>query len=367
MENVKQKSSREALLHIIKRQEMGKRQATALRFGALLLALIAGGVFILCMGHSPFGVYRTMVSGAFRSKMAVQATVRNMIPLLLTSLSVTLAFKMRFWNIGAEGQMIMGAVFASYFGLFHSDWPHAVLIPVMLLAGIVGGGLFGLIPALFKTKFGTNETLFTLMLNYIALYLVVYLEDRPWRDPSSPGYAKFAIFGNNAKLSKVFGVQSGWIIALVMLVAVAVYMKYTKHGYEISVVGESEATARYAGMNVKKIVLRTMFLSGAVSGIAGMVQASGTTGTLSQGIANGVGFTAIIVAWLGRLNPVSIFIITFLFAVMEKGSSVVRSTFNLSEAFASVLQGIILFFVLGCEFFIRYRIVARKRGGKTEQ
>ncbi len=360
----KQKKTKEALFHIVKRKELSRRQATLLRFAALLLALVAGGIFILCMGETPFGVYKTMVSGAFRSKMAVQATVKNMIPLLLTALAVTVAFRMRFWNIGAEGQMIMGAVFASYFGLFHGDWPSYILLPVMLIAGIVGGALWGLLPALFKVKFGTNETLFTLMLNYIALYIVAYLEDRPWRDPASPGYAKFASFTANGKLPKVFGVQAGWIIALVVLVLVAVYVKYTKQGYEISVVGESQATARYAGMNVRKIILRTMLLSGAISGIAGMVKASGTTGTLSQGIANGVGFTAIIVAWLGRLNPISIFIITFLFGVMEKGSSVVRSTYNLSEAFASVLQGIILFFVIGCEFFIRYKFVKRQRGGK---
>lgn len=365
MSEIKEKKqTKEALFHVVKRKELAGRQATMLRLLALVLALIAGGLFILVMGKSPIGVYATMISGAFRSKMAVQAMVRIMIPLLLTSLGVTLAFKMRFWNIGAEGQLIMGAVFASYFGLFHSDWPAFVLIPVMFVAGVLGGGLFGLLPAIFKMKFGTNETLFTLMLNYIALYIVVYLEDRPWRDPASPGYAKFAMFGDNAMLGKVLGIQCGWIIALILLVVVAVYMKFTKQGYEISVVGESEATARYAGMNVKKIVLRTMFMSGAVSGIAGFVQASGTTGTLSQGIANGVGFTAIIVAWLGRLNPVSIFIITFLFAVMEKGSSVVRSTYDLSEAFASVLQGIILFFVIGCEFFIRYKIMKRKKEGK---
>lgn len=360
----KQKTKKEALIRVVKRNELPKRKATALRFLALFLALIAGGVFILCMGEGPLAVYGTMISGAFRSSMAIQATVKNMIPLLMTALAVTIAFRMKFWNIGAEGQMIMGAVFASYFGLFCGDWPAYLLLPVMLLAGVVGGAVWGVIPALFKVKFGTNETLFTLMLNYIALYIVAYLEDRPWRDPASPGYAKFASFSENAKLPKVLGVQSGWIIALIILVFVAIYTRYSKHGYEISVVGESKATARYAGMNVKRIVIRTMIISGAVSGIAGMVKASGTTGTLSQGVANGVGFTAIIVAWLGRLNPISIFLITFLFGVMEKGSSVVRSTYNLSEAFAAVLQGIILFFVIGCEFFVRYKFVGRGKGGE---
>ena len=195
-----------------------------------------------------------------------------MIPSLISALGVTLAFKMRFWNIGAEGQIIMGAVFATYFGVFHGNWPHALLIAVMFLAGMLGGGLWGLIPAFFKARFNTNETLFTLMLNYIALYFIVFLRDGPWADPNSSGYPKIARFTFNAQLDKVFGVQIGWIVALVLVALVFIYLRYTKQGYEISVVGESHATARYAGMNVGKIVLRTMFLSGAVCGVAGMLR-----------------------------------------------------------------------------------------------
>lgn len=354
----------EPLIRVVKKAELGGRETFILRMEAIILALVAGGVFILCIGHNPFTIYQTIVTGAFRSAMAIQATVKIMIPLLVSSLGVTLAFKMKFWNIGAEGQIIMGAIFASYFALFHSGWNHVVLVIVMFLAGMIGGGLWGLLPAWFKTKYDTNETLFTLMLNYIALHVITYLRDGPWKDPGSQGYAKIARFDKNAALDKVFGVQFGWIVALALVALIFIYLKYSKQGYEIGVVGESQETARYAGMNVRKIVLRTMFLSGAVCGLGGMIQATGSDITLTTAVAGGVGFTAIIVAWLAQLNPAVILVVSFLFSVLEKGSSVVQSSFGLSTDSADVLQGIILFFILGCELFIRYKFVFRKGGAK---
>ncbi|MBC8533043.1 ABC transporter permease [Yeguia hominis] len=361
--NSTKQASRQPLLHIVKRAELPRRTSALLRLGAFLLSLFIGGLFILALGYNPFEIYGTIVSGSFRSAMAIQATIKVMVPLLISSLAVTLAFKMKFWNIGAEGQIIMGATFATYFALFHSDWNHWVLILVMLLAGMIGGGLWGLIPAVLKTRFNTNETLLTLMLNYIALHIVSYLRDGPWKDPGSQGYAKIARFDGNAALDKVFGVHFGWIIALVLTALVAVYLRRTKQGYEISVVGESQDTARYAGMNVRKIVIRTMFLSGAVAGICGMLQATGADITLTTSVAGGVGFTAIIIAWLAQLNPVMIVVVSFLFSVLEKGSSVIQSSFGLSTDCADVLQGIILFLVIGCEFFIRYRFVREKKEG----
>lgn len=355
----------ESTIRVVKKAELSGREKIILRLEAIILALAAGGIFILLLGYNPIAIYGTIIQGAFRSKMAVQGTVKVMIPLLIASLGVTLAFKMRFWNIGAEGQIIMGGIFASYFALFHAGWNHWVLVLVMFAAGAVGGGLWGLIPAFFKTKYNTNETLFTLMLNYIALNIIVFLREGPWRDKSSQGFAKIARFDKNAALDKVFGIQFGWIVMLALVVLVFVYLKYSKQGYEISVVGESQETARYAGMNVRNIVLRTMFLSGAVCGIGGMVQAAGSDITLTTAVAGGVGFTAIIVAWLAQLNPVMIMVVSFLFSVLEKGSSVVQSNFGLSTDCADVLQGIILFFILGCELFVRYRLVVSKGGKKS--
>lgn len=361
----------EPFARIVKRAELSTGKTVLLRLAAIVLSLIAGGVFILLVGQNPFVIYGTIVSGAVRSVMAFQGTVKVMIPLLVTSLGVTLAFKMKFWNIGGEGQIIFGATCATFFALFCSGLNHVLLIIIMFLAGFIGGGLWGLLPAVFKVKYNTNETLFTLMLNYIALHIVSYLRDGPWMDPGSQGFPKIARFDKNASLDKIFGIQFGWLIALILVVVIFVYIKYTKQGYEISVVGESQDTARYAGMNVKKIVLRTMFLSGGICGMAGMLQATGSDITLTTSVAGGVGFTAIIIAWLAQLNPFTILLVSFLFSVLEKGSSVVQSNYGLSTDCADVLQGVILFFILGCEFFIRYQFLfrqkenmAKKEGGK---
>lgn len=352
----------EPLIRIVKKKELPAKKAILLRVAAFFLALAAGGLFIAVIGHNPFAVYKEIVAGCFRSPIAFQSTVKIAIPLLITSLGVTLAFKMKFWNIGAEGQLIFGAICASYFALFCSDWPHWLLLLASLLAGAIGGGLWGLIPAFCKVKWNTNETLLTLMLNYIALYIIDYLQKGPWKDPTSKGFSKIAAFTPNTYVDKIFGVQGGWVVAVLLVIVVAVFLKYTKRGYEISVVGESQATARYAGINVKRVVLSTMFLSGAVSGIGGMLQAMGTANGLSTGIASGVGFTAIIVAWLAQLNPYVIFLVTCFFSILEKGSGVIQSTYGISVYAADVLQGIILFFILASEFFIRYSFVRRKKG-----
>ena len=359
MSNTAENLRKEPLLRVVKRAERPTGEIILLRLLAVLLSLIAGGIFIACVGQNPFVIYMTIISGACRSVMAFQGTIKLMIPLLITSLGVTLAFKMKFWNIGAEGQIIFGATCATFFALFFSGLNHVLLILIMFLAGFIGGGLWGLIPAVFKVKYNTNETLFTLMLNYMALHIVSYLRDGPWMDPGSQGFPKIARFDKNASLDKLFGIQFGWLIALILVVLVFLYLKYAKQGYEISVVGESQDTARYAGMNVKKIVLRTMFLSGGICGLAGMIQATGSDITLTTSVAGGVGFTAIIIAWLAQLNPFAILLVSFLFSVLEKGSSVVQSTFGLSTDCADVLQGIILFFILGCEFFVRYRFLFR--------
>lgn len=354
----------EPLVRIVKKKELDTKKAMLVRLGAFTLALIFGGLFIATIGYNPFLIYKDMIAGCFKTPMAIQSTVKIAIPLLITSLGVTLAFKMKFWNIGAEGQLIFGAICASYFALFCSDWPHWLLIICALLAGAIGGGLWGLIPTVFKTKWGTSETLMTLMLNYIALYIIDYLQKGPWRDPTANGFPKIASFVQNTYVDKIFGIQGGWVIGLILVVAVSVFLKYTKRGYEISVVGESQATAKYAGMNVKKIMLTTMFISGAICGVGGMLQAMGTANGLSTGIASGVGFTAIIVAWLSQLNPYAILVVTAFFSILEKGGNVVQSIYGLSSYSSTVLQGLILFFILAAEFFIRYSFVTRKKGGK---
>lgn len=354
----------EPLLRIVKKTELTVGKAIALSIFAVLAAIVAGGIFILAIGHNPVEIYGSIVKGAWRSELATKGTIKIAIPLLIASLGITPAFQMKFWNIGAEGQIIMGGIFATFFALKYDHLPHGLLLLLMFIAGMVGGGLWGMIPAYFKTKYGTNETLFTLMLNYIALYLIKYFIEGPWRDPSSSGFPKIATFTENARLDQIFGVHAGWLIGLILVILIFIYLKFTKQGYEISVVGESINTARYAGMNVKKIILRTMFLSGAICGIAGMTQVTGAAYTLGEGVAGGVGFTAIAVAWLSKLNPLVILFVTVGFSMLEKGCSVMQSTFGLSSAVSGILQGIILFFILGFDFFTRYRFALRKGGIK---
>ena len=353
------------LIHVVQRAGIKTSKQIVIRLAAVALALLTGGLFLLALGQDPFAIYGTMVSGALGSSIAFRETVKIAIPLCVTALGVTLAFKMKFWNIGAEGQICVGAIAGSFFAYtFGKDWPSELLVPVMLLAGILCGGLWGMIPAWFKTRFGTNETLFTLMLNYVAQYFIQFLREGPWKDPASKGFPITPRFEKAARLPKVLGIHMGWIVALALVALVFFYLRYTKQGYELTVVGENENTARYAGMPVKKIILRTMFLSAAICGLAGVMQVSGADMQLTDTVAGGVGFTAIIVAWLARLSPLGILLTSFLFGVMEKGSGAIESAFKLSPSMADVLQGIILFFVLGAEFFISYQL--KFRSGKAK-
>jgi simple sugar transport system permease protein len=271
---------------------------------------------------------------------------------------------MKFWNIGAEGQILVGAMAASYFALFQADnMSRPLLLLTMALTGIIAGGIWGLIPAVFKAKWGTNETLFTLMLNYIALKFLGYLQNGPWKDPNLRGFPKIAMFSEAAKLPKVMDVHIGWIIALILVGLVYLYLSRSKQGYEISVVGESTNTARYAGMNVGSIIMRTMFISGALAGLVGFIQVSGADYTLAETTAGGTGFTAITVAWLSKLNPAVMLFVSLVIAALEKGSNKIQTTFKIPASAAEVLTGIILFFMLGCEFFINYKLIFRGRKG----
>ena len=355
------------LFHISKRPELTKTQSVLWYIVAILCAVFAGGLLILVLRQNPFAYYKAVVMGSFKSALSFRGFVRIFVPLLISSLGVSVAFKMKFWNIGAEGQFIMGAVFACWVGLnFGDTWNHWVLMIVMLIAGAVGGGLFGLIPAFLKCKFGTNETLMTLMLNYIALYLVQYFSDGPWRDPELKGFSNIKQLPKAARVDNIGGIDVSWILALLMVIVLYIYLRYSKHGYEISVVGDSQNTARYAGMNVNKIIMRTMFISSAICGIGGMLKMAGegSSYTLGVGIAGGVGFTAIIVAWLAKLNPIGITIVTFLFAILEKGCGVAESKFKLSASVADIVQGLILFVILGFDFFMRYKVSLNIRGEK---
>ncbi|MCX7920638.1 MAG: ABC transporter permease [Clostridia bacterium] len=354
------------MFRIIKRTDLTGTQAVMFRTAAVFLALLTSSVFIIILGNNPFEVYASMLEGSFGSVYGIKETIIKTIPLVITSLGIAVAFKMKFWNIGAEGQIFMGAFAASYFALNHADIPRPALLVIMAAAGFLVGGLWALIPAIFKAQFGTNETLFTLMMNYIALKWVTYLQYGPWKDPGANGFPKIANFHDNAILPKVFGVHIGWIIAIVLIVIMYVFIHHTKRGFEISVIGESENTARYAGMNVKKIIITSILISGGICGLTGMIQASAVNNTLAVEVTGGVGYMAIITTWLAQLSAPVILLVSFLFAVLVQGGAYIQTAFQIPQSVASIIQGMILFFVLGSEFFIQYKLILNKSILKKE-
>ncbi|MDF1618653.1 ABC transporter permease [Petrocella sp. FN5] len=344
-------------MRMVKRTDMTSKKAAVIRILSIIFAFLLTSIFIGALGHNPMNVYLSMVEGAFGSAHRIRDTLTITIPLVVTSIGIMIAFKMKFWNIGAEGQIIVGALAASYLALNYNHLPKMVLLPAMFLAGFIGGGLWALIPAFFKVQFGTNETIFTLMMNYVALKWVTYLQYGPWKDPGSLGFPKIANFMDSAIMPKLFGVHIGWVIAIFLVIIIAIMMNYSKAGYEIAVVGESMDTAKYAGMNVKKVILSALFISGGIAGIVGMMQASAVNQTLSTQVAAGYGYTAIITAWLSGLKAVIIIPVSLLFAIMIKGGSFIQTAYQIPQSAAGILQSVILFFVIGSEFFIQYKLV----------
>lgn len=348
-------AEREPLIRLAKRDSMPKNKVWLIRFAAFLLALVIGGIIFLIAGYNPFKTYSTIVTGSLSTSIGRKQVIINAIPLLGTALALAPCFKMRYWNIGAEGQITVGAMCSSFFALYCAKGlPGPVLILVMALAGVAGGAVWAFIPAFFKAKYRTNETLFTLMMNYIAIGIVAWLQGGPWE--GRPGTQIIPMFDEKAWLPKLFGVQIGWLVVLVLTFVVFIYMRYTKHGYEVAVLGESENTARYAGMNVTKVVSRTALFSGAISGLVGFLIVSGTNYTLLSTVAGGVGFTAITVCWLAQLNPFAMIAISLVLAVLEKGASAIQTSLKVPASISDILTGLILLCMLGCEFFINYRM-----------
>ena len=351
------------LFRMEKRSQNSIKPAYAwmIRLGSILVALLLGCVAILLTGNSPIKAYATMINGALGSKVYLQQTVKKAIPLLGCALAIAPCFKMRFWNIGAEGQITAGALAATFVArTCTGKLPSLPLLLLMACAAILGGGIWGLIPGFFKARWNTNETLFTLMMNYIIIGVVAWLQAGPWEARQG----RIAQFDASAQLPKVLGVHCGWIIVLALVILVHIYMKHTKQGYEIAVIGDSMRTAQYAGMNVGRIMMRTMFLSGAISGLVGFIICAGANHTLAKEIAGGVGFTSITVAWLSQLNAFAMIAISFLLGILAKGADTLQTVMNVPVAISDIITGLLLFCMLGSEFFINYRIIFRKKNAK---
>ncbi|MBR3564386.1 MAG: ABC transporter permease [Clostridia bacterium] len=358
------------LFHIRKRGMLKWYQVWKIRLIAILLALIVDAVITtLVTGLNPIDVYATIFKGSFGTPRKFWVMMQNVAIMLCVSIAITPAYKMRFWNVGGEGQILIGAlVSAACMIILGNKLPSWLIIVLSFILSTLAGAIWAFIPAFFKAKWNTNETLFTLMMNYVATQLVAFFIIK-WEVPKGAG--KIGIINQST--------ESGWLptifdnkyllnilIVFVLTILVHIYLRYSKHGYELSVVGESERTARYIGLNVEKVIMRTLLLSGALCGIAGFLLVAGTNHTVTTTIAGGRGFTAVMVAWLANFKPLGMIITSFLIIFMDRGAGDISSNFGLNASFSDIITGIILFFIIASEFFIRYEIVWRKKENKEE-
>ena len=362
--------TKQPLFHIVKRGDMPWHFAWCIRAAAITLALICCGVIsTLVTSENPIQIYATIIDGSFGSNRKFMVLLQNTAMLLCVALALTPAFKMRFWNIGGEGQALAGALAAAACMILMKDQPNWMVIPCMVITSLLAGAVWGAVPAFFKAKFGTNETLFTLMMNYVAIQLVAYFSV-VWENPKGSG--NIGVINPTSQVGwfpELFGSKYALNIIIVALVTIGmyIYLNYSKQGYEISVVGESERTARYIGIKVEKVVIRTMLISGAICGLAGLLLVGGTNHTLNAAIVDGRGFTAVMVSWLGKFNPIWMILTSFLLVFLGRGAGEIATDFGLNASFGDILTGIILFFIIGCEFFINYKLSLTKSSKKEEK
>ena len=357
-------ANRDVFIQMTKRDGISKKKAWTIRGIAIILSLIVCALVIVAITNdNPIQVYLGIIDGAIGRKRRLWVTVRDTMTLLIIAVGLTPAFKMRFWNIGAEGQILMGGAATAAMMIYFGDvMPNWLLLLLIFAVSSIAGMLWGLLPAVFKAYYNTNETLFTLMLNYVAMQIVTFCIVF-WENPTGSntvgiinGATRHGWFGN------IFGLQYGLnvIIVLIMTVAVYLYMRHSKQGYEIAVVGESQNTAMYAGINVKKVIIRTMLISGGICGLAGSIIVSGASHTISTSTAGGRGFTAIIVAWMSKFNPIAMLFVSAFLVFMQQGSVQIASQYGLNQNASDIITGILLFFLIGCEFFINYKLEFRK-------
>jgi len=357
-----EKTQKEPLFHVVKRDTVSRRKEWAIRAVAIITALIlCSGIIAMFTGDSPVEIYRSIFLGAFGSERKTWITLQNISVLLIISLALTPAFKMQFWNIGGEGQVLIGGLAsAACMICFGEKLPNGMVILLMLICSVAAGAVWALIPAVLKARWNTNETLSTLMMNYIAIQLTAYYII-VWEVPKGSG--KIGIINQNTAVGWLPNVGNKYllpiIVAAVVTAFIYIYQKYTKHGFEIAVVGESRNTALYAGIKVEQVIVRTMLLSGAICGLAGLLLVGGINHTVTTTIVDSQGFTGVMVSWLAKFNPIAMIATSFLIVFMDRGASEISTAFGLNQSFADILTGILLFFIIGCEFFIRYRISFR--------
>ncbi len=352
------------MIQISKRGAVSRKRNIAIRLAAIALAIIVCAVITMATtGTDPLAVFSAFINGSFGSERKLWIFLQDTAILLIISLAVTPAFKMHCWNLGAEGQVLAGAMAAAACMVLLGDtMSNGALIACMVIASVVTGALWAGIPAFFKAKFNTNETLFTLMMNYVATQIVAYFCVK-WENPV--GSCTIGVI--NAQN------EAGWLpqlgnkyllvilVAVIMTVLIYFYLNYTKHGYEIAVVGESERTARYIGIKVPRVIVRTMLFSGAICGVAGLLLVGGIHHTVSTSLVGGQGFTAVMVSWLAAFNPIVMILTSALLIFMGSGANQLATSCGLNQSFGDILTGVIIFFIIGSEFFVQYKISFRKK------
>ncbi len=364
--------NKEPFIHITKRASMPLWEQFAIRAGAILAAMILCGVLAfalipkLAADPSRIGqFYACFIQGNFKTSFITWTFLKDVAILLAISLAITPAFRMKFWNIGAEGQVLVGVLAAEGIAYLYGEKfeSNFLLLLVMLIAAVAAGTVWGVIPAVFKAKWGTNETLFTLMMNYVATYLVSFCLTK-WITSGSMVMPKLKVGVLPSFINQYF---TTILLVLLMTVFLYFYLNYSKHGYEISVVGESENTAKYIGIDVKKVIIRTMILSGALCGFAGFLIGAGVNNSVSDTSVGGKGFTAIMVSWLAKFSPLFMLLTAGLIVFLDRGAAEIASVFDVTGALTDIFVGLTLFFVIGCEFFINYRLHIRNIFKKEEK
>lgn len=360
----------EPLFHLAKRSAIEPWKAWLIRIAAVVLGLAVCGLVAFCLSDklqagtkSLADFYYCFIDGSFTTSRRFWKFMKNVAVLQCISLAVTPAFRMRFWNTGAEGQTLMGVwgaiAVAFYLG---GEVPEGLLLILMLIGALLCSAVWAVIPAIFKAKWGTNETLFTLMMNYVAIHVVEYFLV-VWVPSGSSSLGKLE-FGKLPSIGHDYLLII--LIVLALTVLMYVYLRHSKQGYEISVVGESVRTAQYSGMNVKKIIVRTMLVSGLLCGLAGYLIGAGLDQSVNTESVGGQGFTAIMVSWLANFNPLVMLLTSGLITLLDQGAAQISQDFAVRGAFPDVIEGIILFFIIGSEFFINYQVILRKKGPEAE-
>ncbi len=352
-------------IELIRRPQRSARMAVLSPLIAIALTVVAGFVIFAANGVDPVGALYVYFIEKLTAWWSIQDLIVKMTPLILIGVGLSLSYLSNTWNIGAEGQLAAGAIAGSVLPIYFPDWGGPLVVTLMLLMGILGGMAYGAIPALLKTRFGTNEILTSLMLVYVADLVLDWVARGPWRNPAGYNFPNSRQFSDNQLLPVIAGqhVTVATVIALVVAVAAWFLLGKTLTGFRIRVLGEAPRAGAFAGFSRNRMVLVAFLISGGLAGLAGICEVAGPLGQLRISVSPGYGFTAIIVAFLGRLNPLGVIVASFVLGLSYLGGEGIQSTYHLSDQIARVFQGMLLFFVLACDtmIFYRVRIVSTRR------